>query len=378
MLTAAMESLHDIMPRHVLGVSPTPAIRDVARATWLTGAHPVPDERSVVAARAVHGVAVDAGESDLLVLLLSGGASALMALPADGLTLADKRQASAELLRAGAEVHRLNAVRKHLSAIKGGQLAAATRGAVLTLAVSDVAGDDLSAIGSGPTVADATTFADALNVLDTHGGRRRYPPAVVSRFVAGIEGRLPETPKPGDPRLARSRAIVIGGAQSAVEGARAAAVTLGYRVVVLETPVVGDAREAAGRLVATAARLRLEHAAPLCVVSAGETTVRVSGAGKGGRNQECALAMAETIGQLGPAAAATSVGTDGVDGPTDAAGGAVDTSTLARATAAGLASPRVYLDDNNSYPFLEGVGDLVRTGPTGTNVGDLQVILIGA
>jgi hydroxypyruvate reductase len=301
-----------------------------------------------------------------------------MALPADGVSLHDKRLASARLLGEGAEIHALNTVRKHLSAIKGGQLAASAVGTVLTLAVSDVVGDDLTAIGSGPTVSDPTTFGEALGILDAHGGRGRYPNAVVARLLRGVAGDVAETPKPGDARLARSYARVIGGWRTAIEGARTAAATRGYAVHVIEAPVVGEARVAALGLLDAAARARVDHRLPLCVLAGGETTVRVSGSGRGGRNQECALAMAEGIGRLAPVAVAASVGTDGVDGPTDAAGGVVDSTTLERAEAAGLASPSRYLDNNDSYTFLDTLGDLIRTGPTTTNVGDLQIMLIGA
>ena len=377
MLLAAVSGLARMPLRHVVGVSPHPPQALPSGARWHTTAHPVPDDRSVTAARAVLEAAGAANDRDLLLLLLSGGASALMALPADGISLEDKRRTSERLLREGAEIHALNAVRKHLSAIKGGQLAAAAGGSVLTLAVSDVVGDQLSAIGSGPSVPDTTTFTDALMELDRRGGRDRYPPAVVARLVAGASGAIPETPKAGDPRFSRSVARVIGGARSAVDGARAAARALGYVVHVIEAPVIGEARLASRGLMEAASGIARTRGAQLCILAAGEMTVRVVGTGKGGRNQECALAMARGLDALGTAAVAASVGTDGVDGPTDAAGGVVDTTTLARAAAAGLGLPERYLEDNNSYAFLDALGDLIRTGPTHTNVGDLQVILVG-
>ena len=377
MLQGAVGGAATMPLRHAMGVSAHLPQVVPAGATWHIAAHPVPDDRSVAAGRAVLGVAGAANDRDLLLLLLSGGASALMALPADGISLEDKRRASERLLNEGAEIHALNAVRKHLSAIKGGQLAAAAGGHVLTLAVSDVVGDELSAIGSGPCVPDATTFADALMELDRHGGRARYPAAVVARFTAGVSGAIPETPKAGDPRLSRSAARVIGGAWTAVDGARAAAQSLGYVVHVVEEPSIGEARLASRRLVDAASRIAETRGAQVCVLAAGEMTVRVVGAGKGGRNQECALAMARGLDAFGTAVVAASIGTDGVDGPTDAAGGVVDSTTLARAEAAGLGPPERYLDNNNSYVFLDELGDLVRTGPTNTNVGDLQVILVG-
>jgi glycerate-2-kinase len=376
MLVAASDAAASLPVRHMIGVSPQAGVRLPPTAQWHIAAHPVPDSRSLTAGRAVLGIASAGQADDLLVLLLSGGASALMALPAEGISLEDKRLASERLLKEGAEVHALNTVRKHLSAIKGGQLAAAARGAVLTLAVSDVVGDDLTAIGSGPTVPDTTTFGDALGILDQHGGRDRYPAAVVARLMNGIAGDIAETPKPGDSRLTRSRALVIGGSRTAVNGARAAAEGRGYTVHVIDAPLVGEAREAARTLLDSASHVLQGRSGPQCILAAGETTVRVSGTGKGGRNQECALAMADGAARLAPALVAASLGTDGVDGPTDAAGAIVDSTTLARAEALGIASPAQYLDDNNSYAFFERLGDLIHTGPTGTNVGDLQIILV--
>jgi glycerate-2-kinase len=361
--------------RRVVGVGPAPAGDLPAGAQWHQASHPVPDARSVGAARAALEVASAAEPHDVLAVLLSGGASAMMALPADDVALADKQQASAELLRLGAEIHRLNAVRKHLSAIKGGQLAAANRGATLTLALSDVVGDDLSAIGSGPTVPDETTFGDALAALDLYGGRARYPRTVVTRLTRGAAGAIADTPKPGDARVARAAAYVIGGYRTAVGGARVAAERLGYAVHVVEQPIVGEARVAARDLIAVAKR-HIRPSVPLCIVGGGETTVRTAGAGTGGRNQECALAMVRELDTLGSTVAAASVGTDGIDGPTDAAGAIVDGTTLGRAEAAGIGPPERFLAEHNSYVFFNALDDLIRTGPTGTNVGDLQVILV--
>jgi glycerate-2-kinase len=349
------------------------ALAPVRVARALGGAHPIPDERSVAAAHSALAMAAGVSERDLLVVLLSGGASSLMALPAEGITLPDKQQTAKQLLAHGAEIHHLAAVRKHLSGIKGGQLAAATPGSVLTLAVSDVVGDDLSAIGGGPTVADETTFAAALGVLEAYGGSAAYPPAVVSRLERGTAGDVPETPKPGDPALARSHARVIGSRHSALDGARRAAEALGYQVYAIDEPVVGDARVAGETLARRASGLSRSGRA--CILAAGETTVRVTGTGTGGRNQECALGMARALDALGPVVVAASVGTDGVDGPTDAAGAIVDTTTLSRAKTAGL-DPARYLNDNNTYEFFTQLDDVIRTGPTNTNVGDIHVILV--
>lgn len=338
--------------------------------------HPVPDHRSVEAGHRALEMAAACGAGDVFVVLLSGGASALMALPANGLTLDDKQDTVRRLLLAGADITELNTVRKHLSRIKGGRLAAACAGTTLSLAISDVVGDDVSVIGSGPTAADASTWSDALAVLDRRGGRATYARAVGDLLERGVSGALPDTPKPADWRLARSRVHVIGGRGDALSGARHAARALGYHVHVVEQPVVGEARVAAAAYVEAIRRAVDERRQPVCVLSAGETTVRVVGKGKGGRNQEFALAIALEVAHLGPRAAVASVGTDGIDGPTDAAGAIVDSTTGARATAAGLVRDR-FLDDNDSFTFFHSLGDLVHLGPTATNVGDIQVALVG-
>ena len=337
--------------------------------------HPVPDHRSVDAAERALALAKRVAPEDLLLVLLSGGASSLMAMPRAPLSLEAKQEAIRALLARGADITELNTVRKHLSAIKGGQLAAACRGPMLTLAISDVVGDDLAVIGSGPTVADPSTFDDALAVMDARGGRRSYPAQVVSVLEHGAARQAPETPKPGAPWFMHSVARVIGGAADALGGAQAAAASLGYHVQVIGRPVVGDARTVAPEHLKNVARVAARSPRPLCVLSSGETTVKVTGSGKGGRNQELALALAPGLDRLGARAVAASVGTDGIDGPTDAAGAVVDTTTLGRAQERSLA-PERYLDDNNTYAFFRALGDLIVTGPTNTNVGDIQVVLI--
>jgi hydroxypyruvate reductase len=308
-------------------------------------------------------------------ILLSGGASALMAVPADEVTLDDKRATTDRLLRAGADIHALNTVRKHLSAIKGGWLAAHARGPCRTLAISDVVGDDLSVIASGPTVGDASRFEDALDVLRRFGGEAAYPSAVVSRLRRGAAGAVPETPKPGDVRLAQTTTAVIGSRRNAMAGAVAEARSLAYDVLRLDDAVTGEARTTAVSHVRAVLARAGGLSRPACVVSTGETTVHVTGSGKGGRNQEFALAAAEPLARLGESILVASVGTDGIDGPTDAAGALSDHTTTERARAAGLSADR-YLSDNNAYVFFDALGDLIHTGPTGTNVGDLQVILL--
>jgi glycerate 2-kinase len=342
----------------------------------IVGEHPQPGPGSLAAGQQALETARRVRRGERLLVLLSGGASALMAVPPPGITLEEKRQATAVLLRSGADIYALNTVRKHLSAVKGGRLALAADAACRTLAVSDVVGDDLSFIGSGPTVADASTFADARRVIDKFGSAREYPASVVAYLDAGVRGDRPETPKPGDPRLARSTATVIGGRFDAMRGAADEARARRYQVVVLDEPVVGESRvvgpQQVERMIAAARTL----ARPACLISSGETTVTVAGNGRGGRNQELALASAELLSSVNVPAALASAGTDGIDGPTDAAGAIVDSSTVSRAKAAGLAPLTSYLQDNNSYSFFDTLGDLIRTGPTGTNVDDLQVLLL--
>ena len=300
----------------------------------------------------------------------------MMAVPAAGISLPAKQHTISTLLNEGADIEELNVVRKHLSAIKGGQLALAAGGDVLTLALSDVPGDTPSIIASGPTVPDATTAAAALAILARRGGEGRFPGEVLGRLRQMAAGEIPETPKPGDPRLSRSVMRVIGGPTEALDGAQQAAETLGYQVSRISGCISGEARTAAAQYSHQVAQAMQSQSRPLCVLSAGETTVRVTGSGKGGRNQEFALALATRIPGLGAAMTATSLGTDGVDGPTDAAGAIVDETTIARSAARGLDAPERYLDDNNSYAFFDALDDLIRTGPTNTNVADIQITLI--
>jgi hydroxypyruvate reductase len=362
--------------RHVLGIGPARPTVLPQGTLWYDGGHPLPTETSVAGARHALEVARGAEHDDLLVVLLSGGGSALMALPAPPVTLAEKQETARRLMAAGADIYELNTVRKHVSAIKGGQLAAAAAGTVLTLAVSDVVGDDLSVIASGPTAPDDSTFAQALAILERRGGVNAYPRAIVERIRDGVAGALPETPKTGDSRLARGLARVIGRQRGAIDGAGRAAASLGYHVHVVSEPVTGEARFAAAAHVAGVATALASMPRPACVISSGETTVTVTGRGKGGRNQEFALAMATELDRLGRSVVAASIGTDGIDGPTDAAGAMVDPTTVTRARDAGLDAPVRYLENNDTYHFFEGIGDLIRTGPTCTNVGDLQVILV--
>jgi len=343
--------------------------------TAIRSSHPVPDERSVSAGRAALDLAGGVAPGERLLVLLSGGASALMAMPARGVSLEAKREVTRRLLRADADIQAINCVRKHLSGVKGGRLAAACAGWTTTLAISDVVGDDLSVIGSGPTVADSTTFRDALAVLDRCGGRTGFPDDVVSWLERGAHGDAPDTPKPGDASLARSVAHVIGSRADALAAAAAAARRLGYRVITDDRPIVGEARVRGASHARAMAALAGDHPEAVCLVSGGETTVRVTGGGLGGRNQEFALAAVPGLAAVGRMAALASIGTDGVDGPTNAAGAIADSSTAERARTSGL-DPMQYLEANDAWSFFEQLGDLVRTGATNTNVGDVQVALV--
>ncbi len=341
--------------------------------------HPIPTEASEAAGRAALDLARGAAADEALLVLLSGGASALLCAPADRITLADKQATTRLLLEAGASIDELNAVRKHLSAVKGGGLAAAARCEVVTFALSDVVApvaDDPGVIGSGPTAPDASTWADAMAVVTRRGVLARLPASVRGRLEAGARGEIAETPKPGDPRLARATWHLIGSRVDAIDAARNAAIDRGFSTITIEAPIVGQARDAGPAFVAQALDVSRRLPRPVCVIGAGETTVRVLGRGRGGRNQEMALAVAATLATLREPAAFLSAGTDGIDGPTDAAGGLVDTTTQARAQALGV-DLEASLADNDAYHALGRLDDLVRTGPTDTNVGDVQVLLIG-
>ena len=363
--------------RRGVAVGPGRAASMPAAVTWYCGGHPTPDAGSVRAGRAALRCAAGAPASGCLVVLLSGGASALLSMPAAGIDLEEKVETTRALLEAGVPIHELNCVRKHLSGVKGGRLALAATGRVLTLAISDVVlpvEDDPGVIGSGPTVDDATRFADALAVVERPAIRPRVP-ARVRRFLErGRDGLVPETLKAP---AAADRAVyrVVGSRRDAMSGAAGAARRLGYGVTRIAEPVIGEARVAGAAHPGRAVRAAAATPAPWCVVSSGETTVTVAGAGRGGRNQELALAAVEHMGGLGAAAALASVGTDGVDGPTDAAGAIVDPGTASRARALRLDSPAAYLAANDAYAYFDRLGDLVCTGPTGTNVGDIQVVL---
>jgi hydroxypyruvate reductase len=341
--------------------------------------HPVPDGRGVRGAERIAEIVRGAGKRDLIVCVISGGASALLPMPAAPIALEEKRATTALLLACGASIREINAVRKHISRIKGGQLARLAYPAqVLTLLVSDVVGDDLDVIGSGPTAPDASTFAGAQAILDKYGLRERVPAAVRERIERGVRGEIAETPKPGDPAFERTTNLIVGSNRLAVDAAARKAHELGLRPAVLSTVIEGEAREVARMHAAIAREIRATGRPlkpPLCLISGGETTVTLRGNGLGGRNQEFVLAAAIDLAGI-EKVVVLSGGTDGSDGPTDAAGAIADGATIERAERLGLDARR-FLAENDSYHFFDALGDLLKTGPTGTNVMDLRLVLVG-
>jgi hydroxypyruvate reductase len=351
---------------------------DTRRVRLVEAGHPVPDARGEAAAREIRAIAESATADDVLLVLVSGGGSALTPAPVPPITLGDKQAMTRLMLAAGATINQLNAVRKHCSLLKGGQLArAAAPASVRALLLSDVIGDPLDVIASGPTAPDASTFGEALAILDRFDLRSRAPASIVERLERGKRGEIPETPKPDDPVFRHVTNTVIGNNQLVVDAAADEAVRLGYGPHVLTRSLEGEARDVASRLVALARGIREGRgpvAAPACVIAAGETTVTVQGRGRGGRCQEFALAAALAMdGADGMVALAA--GTDGTDGPTEAAGGIVDGESARRARALGQ-DPRARLEDNDSNPLLAALGDLVTTGPTNTNLLDLYLLLV--
>jgi hydroxypyruvate reductase len=349
------------------------ATAKLRRAEVIESAHPVPDQAGVDASRQVERLLRQLNARDLLIVAISGGASSLLSAPAEPITLAEKQATTDRLLRAGANIGELNAVRKHLSTLKGGRLAAlAFPATVVSLLLSDVIGDPLDVIGSGPTAPDPTTFEDALAVLRKYQLMNKIPKPVRRHLEQGES----ETPKPGDDAFQHVTNIVIGSSRLALQAAASEAKARGYRPLILSSTMQGETREVAVTHAQILRELRLSgnpiHP-PACLLSGGETTVTVRGGGKGGRNQEFALAAAIAIAGLANSLV-LSGGTDGTDGPTDAAGAIATGDTMEQAAKLNL-NAHQYLADNNSYPFFEALGDLVKTGPTGTNVMDIHILL---
>ena len=337
--------------------------------------HPTPDEAGLAAARELASALAGGTPDDVVLCLISGGGSALLTSPVDGITLDDLRATTAALLAAGANINELNAVRKHLETLKGGGLAAvAAPASVLALVVSDVLGDPLDVIASGPTVGDTSTFADAWAVIERHGLQPSLPASVTARLQAGLRGEVPDTPRPDDPLFARVHTVVIANLRLAAEGAARRAAELGYQPSLFDLTIEGEAREVGGQLAARARREARQGRGQRCLIGGGETTVTVRGDGLGGRNTELALAAALEIDGLAGVALA-SLATDGDDGPTGAAGAVAVGDTIARGRAIGLDAAD-YLARNDSARYFERVGGLLVTGPTLTNVADLYCILL--
>jgi len=344
----------------------------------IEAAHPVPDSQSVMCAEKSRALASRLGERDLLLVLISGGGSAIWCGPVENLLLEHKQQVTSELLSCGATIHEINVVRKHLSCIKGGRLAEAAHPAtVISLALSDVIGDDFTSISSGPTVSDPSTFADAVSIIRKYEIENSIPEKAARHLHRGVNGDYCDIPKPVDEMVQHDLQIIVGSNDLARQAATNLGKTLGYNTYVLDSPVTGEAREAAVMLSDIAKTIRTgtgQVEPPALVVAGGETIVRIKGNGKGGRNQEMALAAAiELAGTQNMLF--VSFGTDGNDGPTDAAGAYADSNTLSLAAKQNL-DASIYLNNNDSYNFFSRIGDLLITGPTGSNVMDIQLLFV--
>ena len=353
-------------------------LEQLGKIRLMEAAHPVPDENGYRAARAIFDLASDADEKTLILSLISGGGSALMPYPVDGVSLGDKQETTRVLLACGANIHEINTIRKHLSIIKGGGLARAAYPATLVnLILSDVIGDDLDTIASGPCVPDSRTFADCLEIFERYRISDKIPAGVMNHIRRGVDGKVQETPKQGDKIFERTSNIIIGGNFDALLKSKEKAEELGYHTLLLSSVIEGETRDVADFHTAIAKEVQdrgypVER--PACILSGGETTVTIKGGGKGGRCQEFALASALQIQGM-ENTVVLCAGTDGTDGPTDAAGAICDGTTITRALEAGL-DPKRFLDDNDAYHFFEALGDLYKTGPTNTNVMDIRIITL--
>jgi len=340
--------------------------------------HPIPDAAGMAGARRMVDLASTASEGDLVVCLISGGGSALMTLPVEGIGLEDMEALTSSLLRCGATINEINTIRKHLSQIKGGNLSRAAYPAdVVSLILSDVVGNPLDVIASGPTVPDSSSFADAYEIVERYDLEKELPSSIIEHLRRGRDGVVPETPKEGDPLFAKTYNLIIASNEIAAQAAIDQATGAGFHTLFLSTFVEGEAREVAHVFCAIAKEI-LHSGRPLprpaCVVAGGETTVTIQGQGTGGRNQELALSAAVQLDGLDQTMV-VALATDGTDGPTDAAGAIADGSTLRRARAKKLLA-REYLANNDSYHFFEQLDDLLLTGPTNTNVNDLTFVFV--
>jgi len=346
-------------------------------------AHPVPDKKGVEAAREISNLVRTADEKTMVLCLISGGGSALFALPYQGITLTEKQQITDLLMRAGADINELNAVRKHISSVKGGRLAEmAFPATVVSLMVSDVIGDHLDVIASGPTAPDTSTFSDALKIIDRYSLTDKVSSNVTGILQKGMKGLIADTPDKDSRIFDKVRNIILCSNQLALETAMASAETQGYDGEIITSSLTGEAREVGIQLAEKAKKIKAQSASQakrgkkgICLIYGGETTVTVKGKGKGGRNTEMALSFAREIENI-DGITFLSAGTDGTDGPTDAAGAIVNGQTVAQSKKLGLGDPLSYLNNNDSYSFFDRTGSLIKTGPTGTNVMDIQIVLI--
>jgi len=353
--------------------------RPLNRIREIEASHPLPDEAGVKGTEEIIETLKDVDEKTLIICLLSGGGSALLVSPAEGISLKDKQVTTDLLLKSGASIEELNGVRKHLSRVKGGRLASiAYPATVITLILSDVIGDRLDVIASGPTVPDRSTFMDTVKVIEKYNLVKKLPNNVLSMLLDGIAGKLPDTPKAGEDCFKKGSPVIVGSIRQAINAARNAANKLGFDTEIVTDKLQGEAREAAVYLADLAKMVRSSRKGgkPMCLLSGGETTVNVKGSGKGGRNQELALAFALEIEGV-DGITLLSAGTDGTDGPTDATGAIVDGETIHFARKLGV-NPEKYLENNDSYNFFKKIdeGHHLITGPTGTNVMDVQIIMV--
>lgn len=356
----------------------TRRVSDSAEFTLFEAGHPLPDQRGVNATQKIISLLQPVTSQDLVICLISGGGSALLTKPADGITLEQIRNLTSHLLASGATINEINTIRKHIDLVKGGQLARLAYPArLLTLILSDVVGNPLDIIASGPTVPDESTFSQALEILKKYSLYNQVSRTIVKRLEAGANGAIPETPKSIDPVFQSTNNVLVGSNHLAAQAAVRKARNEGLRSHILTTSLVGEAREQ-GRMLASLARRvvtkKLPITSPVCIIAGGETTVTLQGDGYGGRNQELALAAVEGLSGLKDVAIIT-IATDGGDGPTDAAGAVVTGETLVRANLLNI-SPQSYLERNDSYHFFEALSDLIKTGPTLTNVNDLVFIFV--
>ncbi len=374
-MTAALLQRPDVTVASALAIGTHRSADLPGHVQCVVAGHPYPDARSLEAGRLARERVLALPASAHLLLLVSGGASALMAAPIPGVSLEDKQAATRALMLQGADIHELNALRRHLSAVKGGRLAAACRARVTTCALSDVVGDDLHVIGSGPGVADPSSWDEVAEVLTRRRAWTLMPPSVARAVDDGVAGRIPDTPKPGDAAIAHARGAVVGRAADAVDAAATAARAAGYTPIILPQRVTGEARHAAHAWWADALSAARTCGGAVCVLSSGETTVTVTGTGRGGRNLEFVLSLVDRLADTSGTLVA-SLGTDGVDGSSGVAGAWADSDTRRHAQALGVHAPDHYLRHNDSLNFFAPLSQVIRTGPTDTNVGDLQMLLV--